>query len=68
MKDPTAVKRAKREDGGGEDVLRGLDEEMAQLKKAGNRVYYVFDMQVPGAIFIKISDWAKDHIDVKRVG
>jgi len=25
-------------------------------------------MQVPGAIFIKLADWARDHIDVKRVG
>ena len=25
-------------------------------------------MQVPGAIFIKIADWAKAHIDVKKVG
>jgi len=25
-------------------------------------------MQVPGAIFIKLADWARGHIDVKRVG
>ena len=25
-------------------------------------------MQVPGAIFIKIADWARPHIDVKLVG
>lgn len=38
------------------------------MKKKGNRVYYVFDMQVPGAIFIKVADWARPHIDVKKVG
>ena len=31
-------------------------------------MYYIFDMQVPGAIFIKLADWAKPHIDVKKVG
>ncbi len=31
-------------------------------------MYYVFDMQVPGAIFIKLADWARPHIDVKKVG
>ena len=31
-------------------------------------MYYVFDMQVPGAIFIKLPDRARDHIDVNRVG
>ena len=25
-------------------------------------------MQVPGAIFIKLADWARPHIDVKKVG
>lgn len=53
---------------GGQDVMRGLEEEIAKMKKKNNRVYYVFDMQVPGAIFIKIADWARPHIDVKKVG
>ena len=25
-------------------------------------------MQVPGAIFIKVADWARPHVDVKKVG
>ena len=53
---------------GGSDVRKGLEDEIAQVKQKGNRVFYVFDMQVPGAIFIKLADWAKPHIDVKRVG
>jgi len=48
--------------------MRGLQDEIDEVKQKGNRVYYVFDMQVPGAIFIKLADWARDHIDVKRVG
>ena len=31
-------------------------------------MFYVFDMQVPGAIFIKLADWARPHIDVKKIG
>ena len=50
------------------DAMRGLDDEIANVKKSGNRTYYVFDMQVPGAIFIKLADWAKPYIDVKRIG
>ena len=52
----------------GQDVMRGLEDEIAKMKKKNSRVYYVFDMQVPGAIFIKIADWARPHIDVKKVG
>lgn len=70
VKEP-AVKRAKVEGGGDappQDAMRGLEEEIAACKKKGNRTYYVFDMQVPGAIFIKLADWARPHIDVKRIG
>mmetsp|Transcript_14864 Transcript_14864/g.20111 ORF Transcript_14864/g.20111 Transcript_14864/m.20111 type:complete len:162 (+) Transcript_14864:482-967(+) len=48
--------------------MKGLDDEIANVKKAGNRTFYVFDMQVPGAIFIKLADWARPHIDVKHIG
>ena len=48
--------------------MRGLDQEIACIKKSGNRTYYVFDMQVPGAIFIKLADWARPHLDVKKIG
>ena len=48
--------------------MRGLDEEIAKVKKSGNRMYYIFDMQVPGAILIKLAEWARPHIDVKRIG
>ena len=75
MKEP-AAKRFKTETGethimaaaAATTTMKGLDDEIANVKKAGNRTYYVFDMQVPGAIFIKIADWARPHIDVKRVG
>ena len=49
-------------------MRKGLEDEIAQAKQKGNRMFYVFDMQVPGAIFIKLADWARPHIDVKRVG
>ena len=57
-----------KEGGSVNDVAKGLQDEIEQMKKAGNRIYYVFDMQVPGAIFIKVADWARSHVKVKDIG
>ena len=31
-------------------------------------MFYVFDMALPGVIFIKVSDFIKSHISVKKLG
>ena len=33
-----------------------------------NRIFFVFDLGVPGAVFIKLVDYMRPHIDVKKIG
>ena len=31
-------------------------------------MFFIFDMGVPGVIFIKLVDWMRPHVDVKLIG
>ena len=33
-----------------------------------SKYYFVFDMGIPGVIFVKLVDWMRPFIDVKKVG
>jgi len=38
------------------------------MKGAGSKIYFIFDMNTPGTVFIKLVDWMRPHVDHKRVG
>lgn len=40
-----------------------LDDELKELK-SGKRIWYTFEMQTPGVIFIKLIEPMRQHIDV----
>jgi hypothetical protein len=43
-----------------------LDAELNQIQKS-KRIWYTFDMQSPGVIFIKLVDQMREHIDVTKL-
>lgn len=43
-----------------------LDAELNQIQKS-KRIWYTFDMQSPGVIFIKLLDQMREHIDVAKI-
>lgn len=50
------------------DVLKGLQDEIDAVKQGGSKIYFVFDMGIPGVVFIKLVDWMRPYINVKKVG
>lgn len=47
-------------------VVDDLDAELNQIQKS-KRIWYTFDMQSPGVIFIKLVDQMREHIDVTKL-
>jgi hypothetical protein len=46
-----------------------LDDEIAELKESnGRKLWFNFDTGCPGVLFIKLIDWARPHIDSKKIG
>lgn len=46
--------------------VESLDDELKQLKH-GKKIWYTFDMQTPGVLFIKLIDQMRPHINVIRL-
>ena len=44
-----------------------LDQELMELKKQNDKVWFNFDTTTPGIIFIKMLDCFQGHIDVNRL-
>lgn len=61
----TEVKEETKETG---DALKSLESEIEAVKQDSSKIYFVFDMGIPGVIFIKLVDWMLEVIDVKKVG
>jgi hypothetical protein len=62
-----AITREEKVKAGSIDIQKEIDAELEAVKTA-SRIFFVFDMSVPGVVFIKLVDWMRPHIDVKRVG
>ena len=48
--------------------MKQLSLELDTLTANHEKIYYVFDMGIPGVIFIKVIDWVRPFIDIKKIG
>ena len=46
----------------------GLDQELKDMRDRNMKIFFVFDIGTPSAIFIKMVDFMRPHIDVKKIG
>ena len=47
--------------------MKGLDQEIEELKRKSDRIFFIFDLGVPGAVFIKLIDWMRPYIDLRKI-
>ncbi len=49
-------------------MFKSLTAEIETMQKGASKIYFVFDMGIPGVVFIKLVDWMRPFVDVKKVG
>lgn len=46
------------------DVFKSLTAEIETMRQGTSKIYFVFDMGIPGVVFIKLVDWMRPFVDV----
>ena len=67
VKEPEA-KRAKTEEEPKQNQEQGLEHEIKEMQERNHKIFFTFDIGTPSAIFIKMVDHMRPHIDLKKIG